>query len=92
MGQKPHESGRARRAMRRGIRIDRAALEGVPRLVIGAGLDRQVPVEFAERLAEWLEAPYEPFGAHSHYGLVLGEQSYGQVADAIRAFLEANRL
>jgi len=92
MGQKPHESGRARRAMRRGIRIDRALLEGVPRLVIGAGLDRQVPVEFAERLAEWLDAPYEPFGAHSHYGLVLGEQSYQQVADAIRAFLEANRL
>jgi len=92
MGQKPHESGRARRAMRRGIRIDRALLEGVPRLVIGAGLDRQVPVEFAERLAEWLEAPYEPFGAHSHYGLVLGEESYQQVADAIRAFLEAHRL
>lgn len=92
MGQKPHESGRARRAMRRGIRIDRAALDGIPRLVIGAGLDRQVPVESAERLAEWLDAPYEPFGAHSHYGLVLGEQSYQQVAEAIRAFLEANRL
>ena len=92
MGQKPHESGRARRAMRRGIRVDRAAFEGIPRLVIGAGLDRQVPAESAERLAEWLDAPYEPFGAHSHYGLVLGEQSYQQVADAIRAFLEANRL
>ncbi len=92
MGQKPHESGRARRAVRRGIRIDRAAFDGVPRLVIGAGLDRQVPVEMAEHLAEWLDAPYEPFGAHSHYGLVLGEQSYQQVADAIRAFLEANRL
>ena len=92
MGQKPHESGRARRAIRRGIRVDRAAFEGIPRLVIGAGLDTQVPVEAAERLADWLEAPYEPFGAHSHYGLVLGEDSYQQVADAIRAFLEANRL
>ena len=92
MGQKPHESGRARRAIRRGIRVDRQAFESVPRLVIGAGLDVQVPVESAERLAEWLDAPYEPFGAHSHYGLVLGEQSYQQVADAIRGFLEVNRL
>jgi pimeloyl-ACP methyl ester carboxylesterase len=92
MGQKPHESGRARRAVRRGIRVDRSAFEGHPRLVIGARLDLQVPVESAERLAEWLDAPYEPFGAHSHYGLVLGEDSYQQVAEAIRAFLEANRL
>jgi hypothetical protein len=45
-----------------------------------------------ERLAEWLGAPYEPFGAHSHYGLVLGEQSYLQVAETLRTFLEANRL
>jgi len=92
MGQKPHESGRARRAVLRGIRVDRSAFDDVPRLVIGAGLDLQVPVESAERLAEWLDAPYEPFGAHSHYGLVLGEDSYQQVADAIRAFLEVNRL
>ena len=92
MGQKPHESGRARRAVMRGIRVDRAAFEEVPRLVIGAGLDSQIPIESAERLAEWLGAAYEPFGAHSHYGLVAGEASYQQVADAIRSFLEANRL
>lgn len=92
MGQKPHESGRARRAMLRGIRIDRRFFENVPMLVVGAGLDRQVPTESAERLAEWLGAPYEPFGAHSHYGLVVGEDGYQQVADAIRGFLEVNRL
>jgi pimeloyl-ACP methyl ester carboxylesterase len=92
MGQKPHESGRARRAVLRGIRINRSAFEDVPRLVIGAGLDRSIPVESAERLADWLGAPFEPFAAHSHYGLVLGEESCQQVADAIRAFLEANRL
>lgn len=92
MGQKPHESGRARRAMLRGIRVDRRIFQALPRLVIGAGLDRQVSPDAAERLAEWLEAPYEPFAAHSHYGLVLGELSFQQVADAIRAFLEANRL
>ncbi len=46
----------------------------------------------AERLAEWLDAEYEPFGAHSHYGLIVGESSYQQVADAIRGFLETHRL
>jgi hypothetical protein len=51
-----------------------------------------VPADDAERLATWLEAEYEPFGAHSHYGLIVGEEGYTQVADAIRGFLEAHRL
>ena len=50
------------------------------------------PEPVAERVAEWLGADYEPFGAHSHYGLIVGEQSHQQVADAIRGFLELNRL
>ena len=57
-----------------------------------AALKRDIPEEEVERLAEWLDAPYEPFGAHSHFGLVLGEQSYLQVAETLRAFLETNRL
>lgn len=92
MGQKPHESGRARRTMLRGVRIDPARLAEVPRLVIGGGLDRVVSLDDAERLADWLGAEFEPFGAHSHYGLILGEEGYSQVADAIRGFLEAHRL
>jgi pimeloyl-ACP methyl ester carboxylesterase len=92
MGQKPHESGRARRTMLRGVKVDPAKLPDVPRLVIGGGLDRSVPLEATERLATWLEAEYEPFAAHSHYGLILGEEGYSQVADAIRGFLEAHRL
>ena len=55
-----------------------------PRTVIGTS--------FAERLATWLGAEFEPFGAHSHYGLIVGEEGYTQVADAIRGFLEAHRL
>src|SRR6266540_737596 len=86
LGQKPHESGAARRQVLQGVSIDRRAFDGVPKLVLGAGLDRYVPEEGSERLAKWLDAPYEPFGAHSHYGLVLGEQSYQQVAEAIRGF------
>jgi pimeloyl-ACP methyl ester carboxylesterase len=92
MGQKPYESGRARRTMLRGVRVDPSAYSAVPRLVIGGGLDTRVPTEATERLASWLDAQYEPFGAHSHYGLILGEESYQQVADSIRGFLEANRL
>ena len=61
-------------------------------IVVGAGLDRTVSLAESERLAEWLDAGYEPFAAHSHYGLVVGENSYQQVADAIRVFLEVNRL
>jgi pimeloyl-ACP methyl ester carboxylesterase len=92
LGQKPHEAGAARRQMLSGVPIDRRNLAGVPLLVVGGGLDRTVPMEDSERLAEWLDATYEPFGAHSHYGLVLGETSYQQVAEAVRGFLETHRL
>ena len=43
-------------------------------------------------MAEWLGAEYQPFGAHSHYGALLGEQGFDQVADTIRSFLEHHRL
>jgi pimeloyl-ACP methyl ester carboxylesterase len=92
LGQKPHESGAARRQMLQGVSVDRRPVADVPKLVIGGGLDRVVPEEASERLADWLGAEYEPFGAHSHYGLVIGEQSHQQVAEAIRTFLEVNRL
>jgi pimeloyl-ACP methyl ester carboxylesterase len=91
-GQKPHESGLARRQVRQGIAIDRARLAGTPMLVVGAGLDGSASAVGAERLADWLGGTYEPFGAHSHYGLVIGEASFQQVADGVRAFLESHRL
>ena len=86
------ESGAARRQMLEGVPMDRAALDGLPIQVIGAGIDRMFPGSESERLAEWLGADYHPFGAHSHYGLVVGEDSHEQVADVIRAFLEHHRL
>ena len=92
LGQKPHESGRARRAVLAGIDVDPRPLAEVPRLVIGGGLDTVVPEPAAEAVATWLGAEYEPFGAHSHYGLIVGEGSHQQVADAIRGFLEVHRL
>ncbi len=92
LGQKPHESGASRRQVLLGIAVRREALADTPTLVIGGGLDRLVPEPGSERLADWLGAGYEPFGAHSHFGLVAGEHSFVQVADAVRAFLETNRL
>lgn len=92
LGQKQRESGLARRQMLSGVAVDRRRLEGIPVLVVGAGPDGSPSAAAAERLAEWLGTSWEPFGAHSHYGLVLGEQSFQQVADGIRAFLESHRL
>ncbi len=92
LGQKPHESGAARRQVLAGVPVDRRVVSDIPRLVISGGLDRGTSLDDAERLAEWLDAEYEPFGAHSHYGLVHGEQSFQQVAEAVRTFLETHRL
>jgi hypothetical protein len=86
------ESGAARRQMLEGVPVDRDRLAGLPTMVIGAGVDRMFPEPDSERLADWLGAEYQPFGAHSHYGLVIGEESHEQVADAIRSFLEHHRL
>ena len=86
------ESGAARRTMLLGVAITRERLAGVPSLVIGGGLDRWFPEPDSERLATWLGAQYEPFGAHSHYGLVMGSESFEQVAETIRIFLESHRL
>jgi pimeloyl-ACP methyl ester carboxylesterase len=86
------ESGASRREVVRGVAVDRERMENLPTLVVGAGLDRQYPEGDADRLAQWLNAEYQPFGAHSHYGIVLGEKSFEQVADVIRRFLEAHRL
>lgn len=86
------EGGAVRRDVLLGVAVDRDTLGPMPRLVIGGGLDRAYPIEDAERLAGWLDAEYQPFFAHSHYGLVAGDESHEQVASAVRTFLEMNRL
>ena len=92
LGQKPHESGAARRQVIAGIPVDRRVVAELPRLVIAGGLDRYTSLDDAERLAEWLDSEFEPFGAHSHFGLIHGEGSYQQVAESVRTFLETHRL
>jgi pimeloyl-ACP methyl ester carboxylesterase len=85
-------SGMARRQMLEGITVDRERIGNGPSIVIGGGIDRLFAEAESERLAEWLGAEYQPFGAHSHYGLVIGEESHLQVTEAVRGFLERGRL
>jgi pimeloyl-ACP methyl ester carboxylesterase len=92
LGQKAHESGRARATMLAGVPVRPDLLDGVPLLVIGSGVDGAPAALTAERLATWLGAEHEQFGAASHYGLVLAEEGHRQVADRVRAFLESHRL
>ncbi len=92
LGQKPHEAGRARSAVLAGVPVRPELLEGVPTLVIGSGVDGAPAALAAERIAGWLGAEHEQFGAASHYGLVLAEEGHRQVADRVRLFLEAHRL
>jgi pimeloyl-ACP methyl ester carboxylesterase len=92
LGQRPRESGRARAEVMGGVRVEPVLLDGVPVLVIGSGIDGSESALASETLADWLGAEHEVFGAHSHYGLVLGEESFRQVADRIRLFLEAHRI
>ena len=74
LGQKPHEAGAARRQMLAGVPVDRRGVRRGP----AAGHRRRAgPAGAAERIASgspsgWAPT-YEPFGAHSHYGLVVGE-------------------
>lgn len=86
------ESGAARRDLLRGVPLDLEAVSATPTLVVGGGRDRLYPEPGSDRLARALGAGYVPFGAHSHYGLVIGESSHEQVADAIRLFLEQHKL
>ena len=92
LGQKPFESGAARRQFLQGIKVERSGMTSVPKLVIGAGLDPYVREATSAELASWLDAQYEPFAAHSHFGLVMAEAGFQQVAEVIRAFLETHRL
>jgi pimeloyl-ACP methyl ester carboxylesterase len=86
------ESGRARRDVLSGVRVDLAVLGQVPTLVIGGGADRLYPAQDSERLADAIGAEYLAFDGHSHYGVLAGDQSHEQVAEAIRSFLERHKL
>ncbi len=85
------ESGRARRERMEGIPVDMSALAAVPSLVIGAGLDDVIHPAEARRTADLLGADYEYFPSASHFGLVMGERTWPDVAQSVLGWLEERR-
>ncbi len=92
LGQKPRESGRARASVLAGVPVAAEGLSEVPTLVIGSGLDGSPTALAAERLATWLSAEHEQYGAHSTFGLVMSDEGFRQVAERVKGFLEGHRL
>ena len=85
------ESGRARRERMMGVPIDPSSLLDVPSLVIGAGLDDVIHPNEARRTADLIGASYEEFPSASHFGLVMGEHTWTEVASSIHGWLEEHR-
>ena len=85
------ESGRARRERMEGVPVDLSGLQGVPSLVIGAGLDDVIHPSDTRRTADLLGASYEYFPSASHFGLVMGEHTWPDVAQAVLGWLEERR-
>jgi pimeloyl-ACP methyl ester carboxylesterase len=85
------ESGRARRERMQGIPVDMSRLLELPSLVIGAGLDDVIHPAEARRTADLLSADYEYFPSASHFGLVMGEHTWPDVAQSVLGWLEERR-
>lgn len=85
-----HESGAARRERMLGVALDTERIS-VPTMVIGAGLDDVIHPSEARRTADLLGAAYEYFPSASHFGLVMGTDSWPQVAGSVLGWLEEHR-
>jgi pimeloyl-ACP methyl ester carboxylesterase len=84
------ESGSARRERMLGVEVNTARI-AVPTMVIGAGLDDVIHPSEARRTADLLGAAYEYFPSASHFGLVMGSDSWPQVAGSVLGWLEEHR-
>ena len=84
------ESGSARRERMRGVNVDTDRID-VPALVIAAGRDDVIHPTEARRTADLLGAAYEYIPSASHFGLVMGEETWPQVAAAVLGWLEERR-
>ncbi|MDQ2935528.1 MAG: alpha/beta hydrolase [Chloroflexota bacterium] len=84
------ESGSARRERMIGVEVDPARID-VPTLVIGAGLDDVIHPSEASRTADLLGATYELFPGASHFGLIMGSETWPEVAGSVLGWLEERR-
>jgi Lysophospholipase len=84
------ESGSARRERMLGVEVDTSRID-VPCLVIGAGLDDVIHPAEASRTADLLGATYEYVPGASHFGLVMGSETWPEVAGSVLGWLEERR-
>jgi pimeloyl-ACP methyl ester carboxylesterase len=84
------ESGYARLERMRGVSVDTSRIDA-PALVIGAGLDDVIHPTEARRTADLLGAGYDYFPSASHFGLVMGSETWPQVAASVLGWLEERR-
>jgi len=73
-----------------GVAIDPGLIR-MPTLVIGAGLDDVIHPSEARRTADLLGATYEYIPGASHFGLVMGSETWPAVAASILGWLEERR-
>jgi non-heme chloroperoxidase len=85
-----YESGTARRERMRGVPLDPSRIDA-PALVISAGLDDVIHPTEARRTADLLGAAYEYMPSASHFGLVMGSDTWPQVAASVLGWLEERR-
>jgi pimeloyl-ACP methyl ester carboxylesterase len=85
------ESGLARKERMQGVAVDTSGLRETPSLVIGAGRDDVIHPSEARRTADLLGATYEYFPSASHFGLVMGEHTWPEVAQSVLGWLEERR-
>jgi pimeloyl-ACP methyl ester carboxylesterase len=84
------ESGSARRERMLGVNVDPSRIRA-DALVIGAGLDDVIHPAEARRTADLLGAAYEYFPSASHFGLVMGSETWPEVAGSVLGWLEERR-
>jgi pimeloyl-ACP methyl ester carboxylesterase len=78
------------RCRMRGVPLDPSRIDA-PALVIAAGRDDVIHPTEARRTADLLGAAYEYMPSASHFGLVMGSETWPQVASAVLGWLEERR-
>jgi pimeloyl-ACP methyl ester carboxylesterase len=83
-----HESGRARRERKAGIKIPRDAVR-CPVLVVAGRVDRQFPPAVCRRVSEHYGGELLEVAGAGHWGLVMSEQTVRRTAPRVSDWLDA---
>ena len=85
------DSGKARRERMLGVEIDPSRIT-MPAIVISGGRDDLIQPALAERTARLIDATHEEFPGGSHFGLVMGNSTWPDVARSVLRWLEEHRV